>query len=119
MVIKWLQSVTGAAQAEAAKRQDEEERRVRRDSKLVDVAHEAVKQSTATDQEALDGLVRMGWPNVQREKFKGKVRKKVWELVSDENGTADTGMVEEITERIADVAEVDPFYKKMFDREKL
>lgn len=119
MVIKWIKSVAGQVNAAASKLQDDEARTLRKGTKLIDVAHEAVKKSSATDQEALDGLVKIGWPNVQREQFKGKIRKKVWELVSDESGAASPEMVEEITERIADVAEVDPFYKKMFGAEKI
>jgi len=114
MILKWIQSVSRAGEAKAAEQGEAEDRRVRKDSKLIDVAHEALSESAARDCDTLDALVRLGWPRVKREQFKGKVRKKVWDVVSEEAEIADPDMVEDITERIVDVAEADKYYRKMF-----
>jgi len=117
MIFKRLQSIHPEAQIQGAKQADDEERRVRKESKLVDAAHEALVKRAAEDKSTLDTLVRMGWPYVKRAQFKGKVRKKVWDIVSQDSDFVDTDMVEDITERIVDAAEVDPYYKKMFEKE--
>lgn len=116
MILKWVQSMTGVGRPETTAQAASHEGRVKekRDSKLVDVAHEVLRQ----DRESLQGLVRMGMSNVQREKVKGKVKKKVWDAVSENFAMADGDMVEEVTERIVDATENDPYYKKMFVEEE-
>jgi len=96
----------------------EEERKARKDAKLVDLAHEAMQKRAAGDHVELEALVRMGWPHVQKEKFKNKVRKKVWDVVKEDFGVDDAEMVNEITDRIVDVSEADEYYKNMFDKEE-
>jgi len=86
-------------------------RKEKKETKLIDVAHEVMRK----DRQSLEGLVRVGWPNVNREKFKGKVREKVWDTISGGIDTSDVDMVEEITERITDASEADPYYREMFD----
>lgn len=115
MILKWIQSMGTGAEAMAAKAKDDEERKGRKDAGLVDLAHEALVRRAARDKNALDGLVRLGMPNVRREQMKGKVRGKVWGVVGSGTLPADSEMVEEITERIVDAAETDPFYKRLFD----
>ncbi len=112
MILKWVQSVTGAGRPETTAQAANEENKAKEksESKFFDVAHEVIRR----DRENLEGLVRMGVPNAQREQLKGKVRKKVWDAVGDGFDAVDGDMVEEITERMVDVAENDPFYKKMF-----
>jgi hypothetical protein len=111
MIFKFIQSVTQAAgRSEIVEQGAREERKTRSEAKLVDVAHETFRR----DRDDLEGLVRIGWPNVQRERIAGKVRKKVWDLVQGSFGVADEEMVEEITERMVDAAEHDPYYKQMF-----
>jgi hypothetical protein len=115
MVLKWIQSLTGSAgRAEVLSQGANEKRKKERETKLVDVDQEAMR----ADKQNLNGLVRIGWPNVRRESFKGKVRKKVWEAISNgfDNGGFD--MVEEITERIVDASEADPYYKDMFEEDR-
>ncbi len=113
MVLKWIQLLTGgASRAEVLQQGAVEKRKNKRDTKLIDVDHEAMR----TDRQNLNGLVRIGWPNVRREAFKGKVRKKVWDVVSGGLDTSSLDMVEEITERIVDASEADPFYRDMFDK---
>ncbi len=114
MIFKWIQSVRGKGEAAAIEQAGDAERRRRRDAKLVDVAHEAMVRRQ--DQQKLEGLIKRGWPHVQREEFKGKVRQKVWDTVRGSYGVSDDDeMVEEITERVVDAAEADPFYKRLFD----
>ena len=114
MILKWVRSMTGAARTNATEQAaaDESKAKQKRDAKLFDVAHEAMRR----DRESLEGLVKLGVPNAQREQMKGKVKKKVWDAVTEGFEAVDGDMVEEITERIADAAEADPFYKRMFDR---
>lgn len=114
MILKWIQSVGQAAGQKAAEQGDEVERKQRKDAKLVDVAHEAMGETSPSDAAELDNLIKMGWPHVQRERVKSKVRSKVWDAVKNGVGAADDDMVEEITERIVDAAEADPFYKRLF-----
>lgn len=112
MVLKWIQSMThGAGRAEVLSQGADEKRKEKRETKLVDVAEEVLRK----DRENLQGLVRIGWPNVQREDFKGKVRQKVWEMVSSGFDTTDIDIVEEVTERIIDASEADPYYREMFE----
>lgn len=117
MILKWIQQGGQGLEARAAQQKDDEERKSRKDAHLIDVAHEALStERAAQDRADLAGLVRQGLPNVQRERFKGKVRSKVWGVVSEKVGGEVSEMVDEITERIADAADADPFYKKLFDR---
>lgn len=115
MDVKATREMAQEISAQAAKQADDENRKTRNDSKLIDVAYEAMREKAAADRDTLDALIRMGWPYVQRENFKGKVRKKVWEQVGETFETVDDDMVEEITERIVDAAESDPFYKRLFE----
>jgi hypothetical protein len=115
MILKTIQSlIRPQGSPEVAEQGAVLERKQRKETKLVDVAHEVMR----ADQARLSGLVRAGMGNVQREQFRGKVKKKVWDVISEEFDTVDADMVEEITERIVDVAEVDPRYKTMFGAEE-
>jgi hypothetical protein len=100
-----------AGRAEVLSQGADEKRKEKRETRLVDVAEEVLRK----DRKNLEGLVRIGWPNVQREDFKGKVKQKVWEMVSGGFDTTDIDMVEEVTERIIDVSEADPYYRAMFE----
>ena len=105
-------------QAGAIEQSSEQERKKRKEAKLVDLAHEALVRRAAGDSADLDGLVKMGLPNVKREKFKSNVKKKVWDVVSEGFGDADSKLVEEITDSIVEVSEADEYYMNMFDAEK-
>ena len=115
---KILSSIFQQSGVEAIESGSAEERKVRKDAKLVDLAHEAMSNRAARDSDDLNALVNIGWPNLQKEKFKNKVRKKVWNVVSEDFGAADSEMVDEITERIIDVSEADEYYRNIFDSEK-
>ena len=120
MALSWIGKIGVAGVAKATAQADDERRKSDRDSKLVDVAHEVLSsEEAARDRATLEALVKLGWPHVQREQFKGKVRKKVWQIVSDEFQGADADdMIDEITERIADAAEADQYFRKMFDSDE-
>jgi hypothetical protein len=96
----------------------EKERKERKDGKLVDLAHEALASSQASDKADLDGLVRHGWSAVKKEKFKITVRRKVWDVVGNDIRNSNSNIVDEITDRIVDASEIDEYYKNMFDTEK-
>ncbi len=114
MITKFVNNVSNQPASTGSVEQGAEgERKERRETKLVDVAHEIMRK----DRQHLDGLVRLGNPRFEREQFKGKVKKKVWDTVDENLGCVDNDMVEEITERVVDAAEGDPFYKKMFEEE--
>mgnify|MGYP006916457962 CR=1 FL=1 len=115
---KILSRIFQQSGVEAIESGSAEERKVRKDAKLVDLAHEAMSKQAATDSDDLNALVNIGWPNLQKEKFKNKVRKKVWDVVSEDFGAADSEMVDDITERIIDVSEADEYYRNIFDSEK-
>lgn len=122
MIFKRIQPTSQNGNAGEVEKGSEEVRKRERDSKLVDVAHEAMREKAAEDRMTLESLIRMGWPLVRRkqehERLKSKVRKKVWDRVRDTFGTTDDEMVEEVTEKIVETAEEDPNYKKMFDQEE-
>lgn len=117
MNIKVIQQKTPAGENYAANQADEADRKIRKDSKLIDVAHEAMSKKAAEDRATLEALIKMGWPHVEREQFKRKIRKKVWDVVKSDSAFDDSEIVEEITERLVDAAESDPYYKKMFEDE--
>ncbi len=115
MILKWLRSVVETPQNEATQQGAIEESKKKKDDKLVDVAHESLAAKAAEQCADLEGLVKYGWPRVKREKFKGTVRKKVWDMVHTNFNAEDDGIVEEVTERIVDAAEIDPYYQKIFE----
>ena len=107
------------ASAEAAQVASvKEESRHRRDMKAVDVAHEALVQEAVQHSKDLKGLVDAGWSQVKREKFKQKVRNKVWQIVGNDPDCTSIEMVDEITDRLVDASEADEYYKNMFENEE-
>lgn len=114
MIIRIIQSLISGNETEATSQGAIEQAKKRKEAKLVDVAQESLRKTAAGQKADLEGMVRYGWPRVKREKFKGSTRKKVWDIVGRSLGCSDSDMVEEITEKIADVAEVDPYYQEVF-----
>lgn len=114
MIIRIIQSLIKGNEAEITTQGAVEEAKRKKEVKLVDVAHESLRSKAAEHRADLEGMVKHGWPCVKREKFKSSTRKKVWNQVSRSLGCSDSDMVEEITEKIADVAEVDPYYQEIF-----
>ena len=114
MFEKIVKNVFGIARPDVAEQAEEERRRNSKDSKLVDLAHEAVMHGNAQYGADLKGLVDTGWPNVKKEKFKRKVNQKVWDIVKNNKMCVIPDMVDEITDRIVDVSEADEFYSLLF-----
>lgn len=117
MVFKWIRLLPRDGESDAASQGGDEEQTARCDRRLIDVAHEALKRN----REDPGGPGRKGQSAAECEgtngKFEGKVRRKVWDVVSETYGAGRDSeeMTEEITERVVEVAEADPYYKKMFD----
>lgn len=117
MDFKWIRLLPRDGESDAASQGGDEEQTARCDRRLIDVAHEALKRNRGDS----GGPEREGRSAAERKgtngKFEGKVRRKVWDVVSETYGTSRDSeeMTEEITERVVEVAEADPFYKKMFD----
>lgn len=113
MLFKLMQTGANRSGNIASAQGDDEDRKKRSDSKLLDVAHEAMSKN----QKELEALVKTGWPVARQKEFKSEVKQKVWDVVSEGFDAVDDDMVDEITERVVEVSEVDPFYKKIFSRE--
>jgi hypothetical protein len=82
-----------------------------KDNQMVDVAHEAMR-SDAID---LNKLLTVGQPVISRRNTKDRIRRRVKKHIAPE--LYDENIVEEVTEKILDAAEFDPFYREQFDRE--
>ena len=81
--------------------------------KLIDVAEGTFLAEKARKMNvAMRKLLHNYSVEKERVSIKKKVRKKVKEALTDTFGNED--MVEEVTERLADVSVYDPFYKKWF-----
>lgn len=78
---------------------------------LVDIAAEAIK----SDPKDLERLISLGMPEIERRKFKERVKKKVSLAISKEFDEPD--IIEEVTERITNAAEFDQYYRDMFEKE--
>lgn len=118
MMIKWLGLVQKNAETEIAPRPGTVGATEASSVDGVDVAHKVLAEEAQRRHRELEGLVKFGWPIVQREKMKKRVRRKVWEVVASAFRQPDDDMVEEITERIVEVAEIDPTYEKMFPSDR-
>lgn len=119
MIVKWLYAIVSRVSPEVlGQGAVEEAKKLSTTEKLIDVPHKVMSEEAARHGAELAGLVSVGWPLVKREKVKRRVRRKVWEIVSRNFQTSDPDMVEEITERIVDAAEVDPLYERLFDTKK-
>lgn len=83
--------------------------------KLMDIAHEVLAKDALEKKLALSALEKQGWPYLQRQRFTEIVRTKVRKLLrfSFKNGE-ENEMIEEITERIAEVAEADQRLNRLF-----
>ena len=83
---------------------------------LVDVVYEALQKDMAFRQEVLKELEKVGWNLFKRKQFKFKVRSKIKQAMLPElaDGEGESLLVDEITERIVDAAESDPFYQRLF-----
>jgi hypothetical protein len=111
MILKWIQSVIQGAKGQT----DFAPPSAQNKTPLTDVAHEVLSKEAQERQAALKGFEKYGAPLIQRQERKVKIRTKIKHLLhipltSDE----ESDLVEEITERIAEAAEADPYYQRMF-----
>jgi len=83
-----------------------------KDNVLLDVAHEAMR----TDAEKLSGILSASTSSIERKKKKEKIKKKIKGKL-DPIFENNEDLIEEVTERVANAAEFDPFYDKMFKDE--
>ena len=81
---------------------------------LIDIAHEVLSREALEKKLALSSLEKYGWPLAQRQKFQQKVKAKVKRFLGF-SLSKEEDVAEEVTERITEVAEVDPYYKQLFD----
>ena len=122
MVVKWIQSVlhrsptVGTPAAETAARPATPSHKELGVEKLKDVAYEVLREDMALRQGALKELEKVGWSLLKRRRLQQKVRSQVQQSLFEGlvDSTEGDLLVDEITERITDVAENDPFYRRLF-----
>ena len=122
MIIKWINNIidrnSGSSSKEATQQGAiKDAKRQQRTAKMIDVPQRVMESQAAQSASELEGLRKYGAPQFKREKLRRKVRSKVWDIVRSNFDTSDDEMVEEITERIVDVADADPYFAKMFGDE--
>lgn len=117
MVLRFIQSILTGDKGEVINQGALEESKRRKESKLVDLAEEALRDEAASKSSDLKGIVNRGRSNLEREKFKRSKRKNIWSIVTRSLGISDDEMVDEITEKITEVAESDPYYGKVFGKD--
>lgn len=121
MVLKWIQSVVTGSSLGAIGQGAEEERKKVRKLEGRDVAHEAMRLRSHRKSEELEGLVRLGMPQLERRRFTSCVKQQVFEMISknlDIGGEPAEEITEKITGEIVDAAEADPTYRRMFSLDK-
>lgn len=114
VILKWLQSAVSSARPEmiqAAAGHGADEKKKTGGDNSVDLVNAALVDHA----EDLEDLLNFGSPRIDRKNLKRKVKRKVERVLADE--FKDSELIEEITERIADAAEIDPFYKRLFCRD--
>ncbi|PIR25183.1 MAG: hypothetical protein COV43_06515 [Deltaproteobacteria bacterium CG11_big_fil_rev_8_21_14_0_20_42_23] len=118
MSVKWIQSLLGNKPSAESLQQGSVEKTLREKIEKtngVDVPHEVLTQEAAEHYAALEGLKAAGSGSDKRERLKKKVRKKVWDVVTQDFDIEDEQVIEEITERMCEFAESDPDCAKMFE----
>lgn len=116
VILRWIQSVISgptieATQAAAGQSANELEKKKKKNSKAIDLINAALVDHA----EDLDDLITSGSTIIQRRKLKKQIRKKVVSAISE--AFNDPEIIEEVTERITDAAEIDPYYKNLFSDE--
>lgn len=106
MFIRWLQTMFTQTPATTP-----ETGQTAAPGELTDIFHEVAKG----EETSLQHLVAMGLPRLRQRRHRERVRKKVSAAIA--NGCDDAGLVDEITERILDVEQFDPYYRKLFSDE--
>lgn len=110
MLIRWLQQVLFGPQP-AGRVPGGEPRgtaALGEQGKLFDVVREALREEAVE----LSHLVTAGFPAVRRRRMRQRIRKGVRRSI--DAGFDAPEVVEEVTERLVNVAEVDPHYARLF-----
>lgn len=110
MILKWLQTVI-----RGTRDQNHLNLQPPNQAPLIDVAHEVLSKEALERKLALQVFEKYGTPLLQKQERKIKIRTKIKSLLRipltpDEK----SDLVDEITERFAEAAEADPFYRQMF-----
>lgn len=84
--------------------------------KIGDILREAFGKRIERRSSDLKGLVEEGGAQVERKKFKAQIKNKVWDSMDPLYANDD--IVEEVTERLLEVAENDLYYRKILSRHK-
>lgn len=111
VILKWLQRAVVGNNSEvtkAAAGQSADEKKKAEKNSSVDLVNATLVEHA----EDLEDLIKSGSRDIERKKLKRKVKSRVEGAIANEFN--DPELVEEITERITDVAEIDPFYKRLF-----
>ena len=112
MILKWLQHViSGRRHPEAPVVSPSFP-----NAKLLDIAHEVLSKEALDKQVALHALEKYGWPLAEKKKFQQRVKAKVKQFLGFAvTSNEEEDLVDEVTERITETAEADPYYKSLFD----
>lgn len=116
LILKWLQSALKTNRNELEKAgvgrtADEYKNKISKDIKKtngVDIINAALVEKA----EDFDELIESGSSAIKRKKLKRVIRHKVERAMCRE--LSDPKIIDEVTERITDVAEVDPYYQNLF-----
>lgn len=117
MILKWLQQFMGPRRSPTeieSKRVSNSSGNTFPNQALIDIAHEVLAKEALEKKLALSGLEKYGWPLMQRQMFQQKVKTRVKRFLNFSLSQEDD-VVEEVTERITEAAEVDPHYKRLFE----
>ncbi len=115
MIVRYIQSLINGNTSKLVEQGAIEDSKKRKDNKLIDVSQESMRSQAAKQSEELNGIVKFGWPLFKKRTFRNSAKKKVWNLIARSLGMADDDIVDEITDKIVDVAENDPHYQEVFD----
>lgn len=112
LLIRWLQNILfGPLPGVHPSMRDERTAATvsRADGKLLDVVREALREEA----EELADLVAKGVPAIRRRRLRQRVRQRVRKAILPVFDSPD--VVEEVTERLASAAEIDPYYTRLFE----
>lgn len=115
MIIKWIQSVLGQKDGDMLAPDSVASRPIsNQNNQLQDITTEAFRD----DSETLNEMVRLGYPQLRKRDLRRRVRAKVQQVI--EPAFDDPEIVEEVTEKIVNAAEIDPYYAALFaDKKKI
>lgn len=119
MIRKWIQTVLGPRKVQAHLDSGVVSQNGAHPAakiQLLDIAHEVLSKEAMERQAALKGFEKYGSPLVERQKRKVTIGVRIKRLLRlPLYAGEESDLVEEVTERIVEAAEVDPYYRRMFD----